>query len=188
MRVAATVGPFAVRRIVSNGLRTRVYEAVGHHGNLVALKVLHPSLASRAEPQLAISDEIRALSRVSSPRIPRLVDAGEFRGVPWLATNWIYPASRVDVEKLAGDPSLMTRWTLDVVAAVSAIHETEMLHGDLFPRNLIVDAEGRMNLLDLGSVTPRARFASDRDWEVAKADECLGIEAAVRQFATGTTP
>jgi serine/threonine protein kinase/tetratricopeptide (TPR) repeat protein len=162
------VGPYDVRGIVGRGGMGIVYEAVhSATGERVALKT-----AIRAsERSLAkLRQEAHALRRISHPGIVRFLDQGVdggahyyvmelLEGSTWqeyTAAIW-QPDERPSGEttRLAGNGRLddILARVRELAEALSYLHDMGLVHCDVSPRNVLVRANGRAVLLDLGLVS-----------------------------------
>src|SRR5215204_2528038 len=149
-----TVGRYTVGPALGGGGFARVYRA--HDPVLdraVALKILHPHLIEDVETRERFVREGRALARIHHPNIVQIFDAGESDGVAYLAMELI------DGESLATELRRRGRLTLaevceitdQVAAALQAVHDRDLLHLDVKPANVLIEAHsGRLVLLDLG--------------------------------------
>ncbi|HSJ63490.1 MAG TPA: serine/threonine-protein kinase [Gemmatimonadaceae bacterium] len=142
-----------VRRRARGGMAT-VYEAEradGAYEQRVALKVLRRGLDTE-DLVARFLTERQILSSLSHPHIARLLDGGSTSdGRPYLVmelvdgepiTAWA-DARRLDVPRRLG-------LFLGVADAVHAAHRQLVVHRDIKPSNVLVDAEGRVRLLDFG--------------------------------------
>jgi serine/threonine-protein kinase len=110
----------------------------------VALKLLR---SDDAEERARFVREARLAASLGHPGIARVFAAGEHEGRGFLAMQLIdgEPLSR-----WAGDERAAARIIRDAARAVHAAHESGVLHRDLKPANLMLDAEGRVYVMDFG--------------------------------------
>ncbi len=121
-------------------------------GKIVALKILPPSFARDQQAVARFKREIEAAGRLNHPNIVAALDADEDRGVHLLVMDY------VDGRDL--DRIVQTRGPLPVVEAVDcliqaargleAAHAQGIVHRDIKPGNLMLDAGGNVRVLDLG--------------------------------------
>lgn len=143
-------GPWRIVRCVQVLEDTEIYQARGG-GRTVALK-----LARRAAPHDPFDREAAVLELLAGSVSPRLVERGECEGRASLAMEWL---SGVDVLTAAAEirhvrgPGWRGRLRALAGAVLQAyvrLHARGVVHGDVHPRNLLVDAEGRVQMVDFG--------------------------------------
>jgi serine/threonine-protein kinase len=163
--VALTPGElFAERyRIVSligRGGMGEVYRANDLRvGASVALKFLS-SAPAQAKPIERFTREARLARQITHPNVCRVYDVGEWNGRLYLSMEYIEGDDLACLLKRVGH--LPGETALDVAhqlcAGLAAAHECGILHLDLKPANVMIDARGRAIISDFGV----ARAADDR--------------------------
>jgi tetratricopeptide (TPR) repeat protein len=96
--------------------------------------------------------ERQALADLNHPNIARLLDGGRSSsGLPWLAMELVEGES-IDrhAHRLGLDPGPRLALFLQVCSAVAFAHGRGILHRDIKPGNVLVDAAGNAKLLDFG--------------------------------------
>lgn len=148
------LGPYRLLEVAGQGGMGLVYRAERADGNFeqrVAVKMLRPG-PTTANLLGRFHAERRVLARLEHPGIARIFDAGEDEvGAPWLAMEFVdgEPIDRwCDGRRL--DLGARVQLFLEVLAAVDHAHEQLVVHRDLKPDNILVDANGRPRLLDFG--------------------------------------
>jgi serine/threonine protein kinase len=144
------IGPYKVLEELGRGGMGAVYRALDPEGNAVAVKVL--SLPHEACKQRSrFERESAALKKIDHPNVVRLLDTGEFRGVPYLVTELQRHGT---LERALATALLSPRVAAlvgeQLAAALQAAHEQGVLHRDLKPENVLVGADGRALLTDFG--------------------------------------
>ena len=148
------LGPYRLLEVAGQGGMGLVYRAERADGNFeqrVAVKMLRPG-PTTANLLGRFHAERRVLARLEHPGIARIFDAGEDEaGAPWLAMEFVdgEPIDQwCDGRRL--DLGARVQLFLEVLAAVDHAHEQLVVHRDLKPDNILVDAQGRPRLLDFG--------------------------------------
>ena len=149
----------------------------------VALKVLHG--APSAEESARLLREARLASQLSHPGIAVIYEIDEVerdgRAVPFIAMEYV--EGRTLAERIAEGP-LAAAEALDVAtqvaSALEAAHARGVVHRDVKPGNVIVDAAGRVKVLDFGLAAWRApRGFSGETWSAGPAGPTQSIPGAV---------
>src|SRR5512132_3463527 len=148
-------------------------EVVGE-GRMVAIKVAH---RDRAGADLCLQDEARALRAVGPPHVPAVYGEGVLAdGSAYLVLEHLTTETLADRLVRQPDPVPLPEVAAAVdtmLAAVAAVHERGLVHGDLKPENVFFDGEQRWaKLIDFGLVTP--------------ADDALSTTTTLERPAAGT--
>ncbi len=139
-----------LEKLLGVGGQAHVWLAFDRHlGELVALKIFNPDLSPEALARLR--REVRLGRELRHPHLVRvyeLIEVGDRLG---LAMEWLPggslkqrlasgPLPVEDVVKLAGE----------VLSALQFLHAQGIVHRDVKPSNLLLDAQGHVHLADLG--------------------------------------
>ena len=144
------VGVWRVLGLIGRGGSGEVYRVVRNDGSfeqLAALKLLRT--ADDPEERQRFSAERRLLARLQHPAIARLIDGGAHRGRLYAVLELV---EGQPIDRHATALPLRERVALfeKVVSAVAAAHAQLVVHRDLKPGNVFVDARGEVRLLDFG--------------------------------------
>lgn len=150
-RDALRIGEFTVVRTIGSGGAGTVYEAKQEGtGRIVALKVLHPPAAPQTLRRFAHESEL--LVRLKHPGIAAVHAASTHDGAPYVATELVQGASSI-VEHASARGLCAperVRLFLEACAAVEHAHRSAVIHRGLKPANVLVDAAGRVKVVDFG--------------------------------------
>lgn len=141
-------------RIAVGGMAT-VYRAVDTRlDRVLALKVMHPSLATDASFVDRFIREAKSVARLSHPNVVGVFDQGADGAYVYLAMEYIAGCTLRDVLRDRG--ALRPRAALDilepVLAALGAAHRAGFVHRDMKPENVLIGDDGRVKVADFGLV------------------------------------
>ncbi len=148
-----TLGPVPI----GIGGQAEVWPAEDPDGARVAVKIAHRSVTAAA----AVNQEIgllEALTQAGYPHAVTLLDRFEADGRPGFVMP-LYPAdadthvarvSAEGIEAVLGVAASLARTLAALHAVALPGHEGRLVHRDVKPDNVLVDAEGRLRLADFG--------------------------------------
>ena len=151
-RIGQRLGAWEIVRAIGSGGMGEVFEvrrADGQYDGRAAVKLLKRGMDSAAVLR-RFAQERQALARLSHPHIARLLDAGASDdGLPYFVLEYV-DGRPIDeaVRGLALERRLGL--FLQLADAVVHAHRNLLVHRDLKPGNVLVDAEGSVKLLDFG--------------------------------------
>lgn len=158
LREGAVVGGYElVRRMGSGGMGV-VWDAVDGGGRHVAIKVLHPHVASDPVSRSRLEREAAVLSRLKDERVARILD---LEPVPEGDTPAFVVTELVDGPTLqhevdhegpydpGHDAIELADLAHGLVGALQAVHEAGVIHRDLKPANVMLGPKGPV-LIDFG--------------------------------------
>ena len=147
---------YTVLRQLHASARSHVYLARDEaDGGRVALKVPSTELAQDSRHAAALQLEEWAMRRLSHQNLLRAAPQRGPRRHLFCATEYVEGQSLV--EWMADNPRPDLARFRDIVrqiaSGVLAMHRREMIHRDLRPHNVLVDADGTVKIIDFGSVS-----------------------------------
>src|SRR5690242_14788745 len=147
-----TLGTYYLESLLGVGGMAEVYRA----RDLVlqrdvAVKVLPRALAEDPNYVTRFRDEARVVAALAHPNIVPVYTFGEERGLLYL----VMPIMRQSLRDLldadgALPPSEAAQFALQVAAGLEAAHALGLVHRDVKPENVMLDADGHALLTDFG--------------------------------------
>jgi tRNA A-37 threonylcarbamoyl transferase component Bud32 len=158
------LGEFEILRELGRGGMGVVYEARQASLNRrVALKVLPPALRRDRRLLTRFQREAEAAGRLRHPNIVPVYSIGESAGAPFFAMELVDGRSLADVIRVRREggsaglptgPDAWRAWALEVAAriadALDYAHGRGILHRDIKPGNILLEADGTPRLTDFG--------------------------------------
>ncbi|MCX4484070.1 Stk1 family PASTA domain-containing Ser/Thr kinase [Streptomyces anulatus] len=141
-------------RIAAGGMAT-VYRAVDTRlDRVLALKVMHPALATDVSFVERFIREAKSVARLAHPNVVAVFDQGAQGAYVYLAMEYVAGCTLRDVLRERG--ALQPRAALDilepVLAALGAAHRAGFVHRDMKPENVLIGDDGRVKVADFGLV------------------------------------
>jgi TolB-like protein/tRNA A-37 threonylcarbamoyl transferase component Bud32/Flp pilus assembly protein TadD len=147
----ATLGTYRIERLLGRGGMGAVFLAYDTTlDRQVALKVVDSGVdpsVSRAQ----LLREGRSAAALNHPNICTIHEVGDADGTAFIAMEYV--EGRSLREQLASGPLPLTdvlRYGITAADAVAYAHERGVVHRDLKTANVIVDASGRLKIVDFG--------------------------------------
>ncbi|MEV6944960.1 Stk1 family PASTA domain-containing Ser/Thr kinase [Streptomyces sp. NPDC051172] len=141
-------------RIAVGGMAT-VYRALDTRlDRVLALKVMHPTLAADGTFVDRFIREAKSVARLAHPNVVQVFDQGTDGSYVYLAMEYVAGCTLRDVLRERG--ALQPRAALDilepVLAALGAAHRAGFVHRDMKPENVLIGDDGRVKVADFGLV------------------------------------
>lgn len=149
----AVLGPYRIQKNIGRGGMGHVFLAEHEDTKQrVALKVLSPELATHADFVARFHREARLLAALDDDRVARVFFSGAAEGVPFFAMEFV--EGRNLEELLRDEGRLPPPRAIELMAAtaqgLAAAAKRGLIHRDVKPTNLLLDAKGRLKLVDFG--------------------------------------
>jgi serine/threonine-protein kinase len=211
----AFTGRDEIERELGAGGMATVFLARDPGGNAVALKLLHPELASTVGGD-RFRREIRVAARLEHPSILTVLDSGvESVALPggnlellWFTMPFVEGENAWDRLERSGPlaASEVVRIGLAVADALAFAHGQGVVHRDIKPDNILFDEDGNAVITDFGIATARfhARLtASGRamgtphymspeqamgEREITARSDIYALGAVLYELASGEAP
>ena len=119
-------------------------------GRLAAIKVLS-AVATDAHRIRRFIQEAKAASALNHPNILTIYEIGEFEGLRFMATEYI-KGQTLGRFLHHSKPNIaeILKIAVQIVSALEAAHEAEIVHRDIKPDNVMIRTDGIVKILDFG--------------------------------------
>jgi hypothetical protein len=207
------IGKYVLEQQIGHGGMAVVFRARDDQlGRQVALKIMAPSVASDAEFRQRFVRESKAAAAVDDPHIIPVFEAGESAGVLFIAMRYVAGGDVRSLITREGPLSIdrASAILVSVASALDAAHAAGVVHRDVKPGNMLIDArKGRPDhvyLADFGltrdtsgaaTLTSTGRFVGTADYAApeqiggrrvdGRADQ-YALACAAVEMLTGQTP
>jgi len=172
-----TLGRYQIRGVLGKGAMGLVYDAVDPNlGRRVAIKtILTRKLDVEAARMVAVrfEREVRAVARLNHRNIVQVYDFGAENDLAYIVMEFIEGRELKDYFDANERFDLKTafRLMIELLEALDFAHEAGIVHRDIKPGNVMVDAAGHAKLTDFGV----ARVADPGDQaEATRAGALVG--------------
>jgi serine/threonine protein kinase len=150
--VGHSIGPYRVESLLGVGGMGRVYKAVNPEGDEVALKLVKADLASDEIFRRRFDREVRIARTVVHLHVVPVIDAGEHEGIPYMAQKYVGNGTLEDLVQKEQSLDLDTAVKVcnQVAAGLDALCAAGLVHRDVKPANILLDADGTAFITDFG--------------------------------------
>ncbi|MEO5569272.1 MAG: protein kinase [Gemmatimonadaceae bacterium] len=147
-------GRYEIKKVLGAGGMGMVYKAIDKElGETVAIKTLRPEIMEADQAALdRFRSEIRLARRISHRNVVRTHDIGEAEGLYFITMEFVEGSTLKDL--------IISRGRLPAAAVISigkqlcraleVAHEAGVIHRDIKPQNMVVEADGTVKVMDFG--------------------------------------
>lgn len=174
------IGRYVLHEQIASGGMGAVHLAqiLGGAGfaRLVAIKRMHPHVASEPHALAMFRDEARLSARVRDPHIVATIDVVEHEAELLLVMEYVHGATLSLLTRSAKTDeapvplNIAVAIVLDMLSGLQAVHEAtdergqplSIVHRDVSPQNLLVGVDGMSRVLDFGIAKATGRLQTTR--------------------------
>jgi serine/threonine-protein kinase len=197
--MAYRVGRYEVHEPIASGGMAVVHlgRIVGPVGfsRTVAVKRLHPHLATDPEFVTMFLDEARLAARVQHPNVVATLDVVANQGQLFVVMDFVLGASLSQLLRNARDlplgppPAVVSAIVTGALYGLHAAHEARdqrgeslgIVHRDVSPQNLLVGTDGVTRVADFGVAKAAASAQSTRDGQIKGKIAYMAPEQILRK-------
>lgn len=133
-------------------------------GREVAIKVILPLYANQPSFIRSFESEAQLIARLEHPHIVPLFDYWRDNEGAYLVMRYLRGGSlRERIQQHRLQPDQTSRIVLQMASALALAHRNGIVHRDVKPHNVMMDAEGNAYLTDFGIARPTANVDADEE-------------------------
>src|SRR4029077_1113172 len=119
---------------------------------VVALKLIRPELASNPEILRRFKQELILAREVTHRNVIRIFDLGQAKGIKFITMEFVEGRDLRTVLRERGKlpPDESVQIIAQICRALEAAHVAGVVHRDLKPQNIMLDAKDRVYVMDFG--------------------------------------
>ena len=151
---AKFAGRYEVKEVLGEGGMGTVFRAVDSQlHEVIAIKTLKQDFLSQDPTALErFKEEIRLARRISHRNVVRTHDLGEHSGTYYITMEYVEGTSLKDLIGARGRLPLNIALSVgkQLSRALEVAHEQGIIHRDIKPQNIVVEADGVLKVMDFG--------------------------------------
>ena len=144
---------YEIQELIGRGGMGAVYKARDTElDRIVALKLIRPELARNPEVLRRFKQELILARQVTHKNVIRIFDLGQSDGIKFITMDFVAGQDLRNLlrEKGKFPPQQAAQIMLQICRALEAAHGESVIHRDLKPQNIMLDAKGRVYVMDFG--------------------------------------
>ncbi len=151
--VGKTVGGYRIIERLGRGAMGTVYKATQVSlDRVVALKILSPRLSSDPKEVTRFTNEARAAAKLNHQNVVAVYETGSDQDLNFYSMEYIENGSVQDLATREGrlEPDLALDIILDAARGLEYAEKRGIVHRDIKPDNLMINADGVVKIADMG--------------------------------------
>lgn len=200
-------GRYRIVRKLGTGGMANVYLAEDEVlGRRVAIKILNDRHAGDDQFVERFRREAKNAASLSHPNIVSIYDRGEAEGTYYIAMEYLDGRSLKELIVARGPApvNIAIEYARQILTAIRFAHRHGIVHRDIKPHNVLVDAEGRLKVTDFGiaragasqmteagSIIGTAQYLSPEQAKGAPVDQTsdlYSVGVVLYELLTGVVP
>ncbi len=173
----------------------------------VAIKLMHRDISSDPDQLERFRREARAAAQLNHPHLVTVIDAGEDEGAPYIVFEYVEGETLKERIKRQGrlPVSEAVAYAIEIGRALECAHASRLVHRDVKPQNVLIDADGRAKVTDFGiarsleshGLTATGRVLGTTDYvspeqalgeEVTEQSDIYSLGVVLFEMLTGEPP
>lgn len=176
---------YRIVRMLGEGGMGNVYQAEDLElDRPVALKFIRPDLASHPEVLTRFKQEIILARDVTHENVVRIFDLGAANGLKFITMEYVEGRDLKELiqEGHEFEPPDASRIVVQICRALNAAHQAGVIHRDLKPQNVMIDAQGNARVMDFGIARSMEISGLTRTGQMLGTPDYMSPEQAMGQL------
>src|ERR687893_1184521 len=153
----------------------------------VAIKLMHREIAADSDQLERFRREARAVAQLNHPHIVGVIDAGEDEGRPYIVFEYVEGETLKErirrMGRLPMDEAIA--YAIEIARALGCAHSRHIVHRDVKPQNVLIDAEGSAKVTDFGIARTLDQDGLTADGRVLGTTDYVSPEQALGHDVNG---
>src|SRR3954464_4213146 len=147
----------------------------------VAIKLMHREIASDSDQLERFRREARAVAQLNHPHIVTVIDAGEDDNTPYIVFEYVEGETLKDRIRRFGRLPIQESiaYAIEIARALGVAHARGIVHRDVKPQNVLIDAEGTAKVTDFGIARSLTEEGLTADGRVLGTTDYVSPEQAL---------
>jgi eukaryotic-like serine/threonine-protein kinase len=144
---------YRIDQKIGSGGMSSVYQAFDPTlERWVAIKLMHRDISNDPDQLERFRREARAVAQLNHPHVVTVIDAGEDDGAPFIVFEYVEGETLKERIKRQGrlPVSEAVAYAIEIGRALECAHLHRLVHRDVKPQNVLIDADGRAKVTDFG--------------------------------------
>ena len=150
---------------------------------------MHREIASDSDQLERFRREARAVAQLSHPHIVGVIDAGEDESRPYIVFEYVEGETLKErirrMGRLPMDEAIA--YAIEIARALGCAHSHHIVHRDVKPQNVLIDAEGSAKVTDFGIARTLDQDGLTADGRVLGTTDYVSPEQALGHDVDGRT-
>src|ERR687898_1718595 len=199
---------FRLEEKIGSGGMSSVYRAFDPTlERWVAIKLMHRDISADPDQLERFRREARAVAQLNHPHVVTVIDAGEDDGARYIVFEYGGGETLKErIRRLGRLPvSEAVAYAIEIGRALESAHANRLVHRDVKPQNVLIDADGRAKVTDFGiarsleaqGLTATGRVLGTTDYvspeqalghEVTEQSDVYSLGVVLYEMLTGEPP
>jgi CheY-like chemotaxis protein/predicted Ser/Thr protein kinase len=121
-------------------------------GEEVAVKLLHPEIATDPDVVERFRNEVRLARKITHPNVGRIFDLHDDAGTPYISMEYVPGEDLQSLIRRGGPLTVSNAVGIagQLAEGLAAAHQLGVVHRDLKPQNIMIDQNGHARIMDFG--------------------------------------